>query len=62
MLYAYSGILALRRKEILTHATEARDRWALRANGLRSFLVDGYSEMGITGQLREEAQPCPDRR
>ena len=40
--------------------TEAGDRWAPGANSLSSFLVDRYS--GITGQLREEAGPCPDRR
>ena len=42
--------------------SEAGDRWAPRANGSSSFLVDRYSEMGLTGQLREEAGPCPDRR
>ena len=36
----------------------ARDRWALRANGLSSFPVDQYSDTGITGQLREEAGPA----
>ena len=42
--------------------SEAGDIRAPRTNGLSSFLVDGYSEVGITGQLREEAGPCPDRR